>query len=379
MRTQNRFVPLVSLLSVLAIFYYDHAIRSIKNYDGNNSSINTMEYTETTHNNEDGDEFIKYTPGSAEKMIMENLDTLGFNKVNNPRTCFVYDPNATYPTLQASLTSYREELEAHTKAIQSFETIPNLMHNIKHSSAGTEHDICNSLRPHPDGILGLFPSKQLSLSSSGYVEPILPPMRHPGLCGDPSKHLSMDFLVHDFEAMCHKLKPTSKLVLIDIGASLDFHGRNQPIMWLLNLYEKMGFHFDHIFGFEVTDKDPKKVYGGLPEKYFSSYHWINVGVSKDKGDKLNPLRSIVKAFDEDDFIVVKLDIDTSSIEVPLVHQLLEESDIFSKLIDHFYFEHHVHLGELNQNWGRTMVGTVKESFELFSRLREAGIPAHSWV
>ena len=35
-------------------------------------------------------------------------------------------------------------------------------------------------------------------------------------------HLHSDF--HDFEAMCHKLKPTSKLVLIDMGASLDFVG-----------------------------------------------------------------------------------------------------------------------------------------------------------
>ena len=41
-------------------------------------------------------------------------------------------------------------------------------------------------------------------------------------------------------------------------------------------------------------------------------------------------------------------------------------------------EHHVHLGELKNSWGRSMNGTVGESLELFSNLRKKGIPAHYW-
>lgn len=45
--------------------------------------------------------------------------------------------------------------------------------------------------------------------------------------------------------------------------------------------------------------------------------------------------------------VVKLDIDTSSIKVLLVLQLLGVGDnIYSKLVDQFYYEHHVHMKEL---------------------------------
>ena len=165
-----------------------------------------------------------------------------------------------------------------------------------------------------------------------------------------------------------------------MGASLEFHHRGEnPALYLLDLYEKFGFRFDHIYGFEMSPTDPGTVFGKLlPEKYMPSYHWINVGVSSEEGHKLNPLHSILKAYGEDDFIVVKLDIDTGSIEVPLAKQLLEDKDgVYHKLVDQFYFEHHVHLGELADNWVE-MEGSIKDSFDLFYGLREKGIPAHFW-
>ena len=96
---------------------------------------------------------------------------------------------------------------------------------------------------------------------------------------------------------------------------------------------------------------------------------------------MNPLESILKKFDEDDFVVLKLDIDTPEIELPLARQLLEDKDgVYHKLIDQFYFEHHVHMAEAKQFWGqRFMNGTIKESLELFHGLRQKGIPAHFWV
>lgn len=162
---------------------------------------------------------------------------------------------------------------------------------------------------------------------------------------------------------------------------MDFHDDSvSPIVTLLKQYEKFGFVFDHIYGFEITQQDPKIVYEKLlPEEYIPSYHWINVGVSAKEDDKLNPLHSIVKELSEDDFVVVKLDIDsTSSVEVPLARELLEDKDgVYSKIVDQFYFEHHVHLGELQWIW-EPMNGTVGESLELFSNLRKKGIPAHFW-
>ena len=87
---------------------------------------------------------------------------------------------------------------------------------------------------------------------------------------------------------------------------------------------------------------------------------------------------LAENYNKDDFIVVKLDIDTSSIEIPLVYQLLQD-DRFVDLVDQFYFEHHVYLQELARSWGSSMNGTVSESLRLFQSVRRKGIGAHSWV
>ena len=100
-------------------------------------------------------------------------------------------------------------------------------------------------------------------------------------------------------------------------------------------------------------------------------------MSSEKEDKLNPLHSILKKFNEDDFIVIKLDIDTSHIEEPLALQLLEDESLHP-LVDQFYFEHHVLLKEI-PGWGRNIRSTIKDSMELFHGLRQKEIASHFWV
>ena len=93
---------------------------------------------------------------------------------------------------------------------------------------------------------------------------------------------------------------------------------------------------------------------------------------------MNPLYSIISQFSEDDLIIVKLDIDTADVEVPLAKTLLEDDSI-NKLVDHFYFEHHVFLYEMRAWWRRTMKGTVQDSFNLMNGLRKKGVASHFWV
>ena len=72
-----------------------------------------------------------------------------------------------------------------------------------------------------------------------------------------------------------------------------------------------------------------------------------------------------------------IDIDTHSIEQPMVELILND-ERFHKLIDCFYFEHHVLLRELAPYWTSSMVGTVEDSLKLFTTLRERGVAAHYW-
>jgi hypothetical protein len=79
----------------------------------------------------------------------------------------------------------------------------------------------------------MFPSKQLSSGTSfGWIEPLLPPMCHPNFFLKGHKHLmdmDMSYMVHDFAAMCRHLKTTSQMILVDIGASWEFHAdEKQP-------------------------------------------------------------------------------------------------------------------------------------------------------
>lgn len=230
-----------------------------------------------------------YVPATTEDYIMTHLDELGFNGEKElwGLGCKIYkSAEESNEETFNSLHAFKEDLKRYKKAIDEFNATKteDILHKIRHGNGEeSQNDICKAARPHPDGIQALFPSEQLSFAKSGYVEPLLTPLRNPSFCEDATKlKLDLDYIVHDFEAMCLQLKPSSKIVLIDMGASLAFHSSgNQPIMTLLDQFEKFGLKFDHIFAFEVTQQDPNKVYQQLlPEKYFSSYHWINTGEEK---------------------------------------------------------------------------------------------------
>lgn len=321
--------------------------------------------------------YDSYVPASTERYIVENAVQLGYDDPKeNAKTCTVWkDENAS--PIYNDLHAFSKELEEYNHRLNNFTTVPDLRLRIDDPA----QDVCQTVELHQDGLAALFPSGQLSFTSSGYVEPLLPPFRHPDFCFKKDEKTLMDlsYLVHDFGAMCRKLKRHSRIILIDMGASLRFHGgRSQPAIYLIDLFRKFGFPFDHIYAFEVTKTEPKVVFEKLPANLFAAYHWINVGVSSDPESSLNPLKMILDNYNEEDIIIVKLDIDTSKIEVPLAHQLLAD-DRYAKLVDQFYFEHHVRIKELVSNWKLSMQGSFKESLDLFSGLREKGIPAHSWV
>ena len=213
---------------------------------------------------------------------LQFAQNLGFDK-EWAKGCDIW--NNTEFEMYDNLISFRKGMDKHAEAIGQFEQIPDLLKSI---IANGNHDVCATAKPHPDGIKALFPSTSgsddsiLSMTKSGFMEPLFPPMRNPIFCmvDRPRFVLFMaEYLVHDFEAMCRKLKPSSKRVFIDLGASLVFTGkRTQPVITLLNLYEKFGFNFDHIYAFEQKLANPQEVYESiLPQKYFKSYHWINAG------------------------------------------------------------------------------------------------------
>ena len=75
----------------------------------------------------------------------------------------------------------------------------------------------------------------------------------------------------------------------------------------------------------------------------------------------------------------------AAIEERLVDQLLANEKGVADLIDDFYYEHHVSDSPmLHQGWAQCKscgrpTQTLAQSYDVFTRLRELGVRAHSWV
>ena len=99
------------------------------------------------------------------------------------------------------------------------------------------------------------------------------------------------------------------------------------------------------------------------------------------GAKHNPWRTLRAVATARDFVVIKIDIDNSTVEEPLASQLLADPTL-AGLVDELYFEHHVlHTPMWRYGWRSNTVTnhTLVHSYALFGKLRELGIRAHSWV
>ena len=325
---------------------------------------------------------VEYQPASSEQYVFEHTQELGlevtyraaiFNPFHIP-SCHIWTAQ-DIPDAQA-LAQYRLELAAYTEKVQQFTPLP---HDLRHElrQGFPREQVCRQVDLHLEEI---FKSQQLSKGAFGWTEPLLPPLRHPEFCFNGQHILNLQYMVHDWQQICKRLTPLSRTVFIDMGASLVFHGNSgdTPALYILETYQKFGIHFDHVYAFEITKQAPAKVFEKLPRDLLPSYHWINMGVESDPQGKLNPLRMLLEEYTEDDFVVIKLDIDTSLIEIPLAMQLLEDERL-NRIVDQFYFEHHVVQKELAWHWKTSMSGSIRESLELFAGLRKKGIASHFWV
>jgi len=338
------------------------------------------------------DEYKEYIPSKMEDYILTHMKELKLDAKapNLVTTCHLWKDPLSSP-IYDDLHTFRKDLEDYYKRVEAFQldhNITDIREHLKHrdndndnkeKAAAAKSEFCTHLEVAQDGLPSIFAKEQLSYTRAGWVEPLLPPMRHPNWCIDGTQTSlgSIDYLIHDFAHTCRQLKPTSRLVLFDMGASLMFSKKwPSPVLKLVDNFRKFGLPFDHIYAYEVTQQQPADVFIMLPLHMRAAFHWINVGVDSDPKSENNPFKLLLDNYHEDDLIIVKLDIDSSGIERTLANQLLGDERLLM-LIDHFYFEHHVNQAELAPYWGH-MQETVEESLTLFQELRKKGVASHYW-
>jgi hypothetical protein len=339
---------------------------------------------------------LEYKPSWSENYIVKHAKRLGYDRGSHWISgCAIWRNRQRAPTLHDKLHQFLDELNEYQELLSNL-PLPIIDHRqrLLHND-----NACNVFNLHPQGLPGIFASQELSWSSSaGYMEPLFPPFRHPdSVCPTSSTTTSNNnnkdtpfpfsrnlldrtYMVHDYAALCRKLHPHARTVLIDMGAALDFHaGEAPPALELYREYHRLGFHFDHIYGYERTPKNATQVYATLPMEFMAAFHWINTGVTTDPDSFAHPLYTILlQHFYEDDFVVIKLDIDTTQLEMELIQQIIQDPRLHRR-IDVLYFEHHVKIKELQRPWKSSASGSILSSMEIFQQLRQVGIAAHPWI
>jgi hypothetical protein len=219
---------------------------------------------------------------------------------------------------------------------------------------------------------------------SSPIEPLAGPLRHPRLCApgwrDPDV-IRRDWLVIDPWLPRLTLSNRHKRIYVDAGSSTWFGdavmGSSQ--VWFWSLFARWCAPFTSIHAWEKKVFAPERVFRHIPAMIRPNYHWYNIPATTGAEDGDNPLFHLLKVAVPQDYVLFKLDIDHNPTEEKIVDLMLANSTMLS-LIDEFFWEHHVVFPAMQRAWG--LLPDMKDqgtTIELLTKMRRAGVRAHSWV
>jgi hypothetical protein len=210
------------------------------------------------------------------------------------------------------------------------------------------------------------------------IEPFAGTGRHPNFCSQNKDGVNKDYMLVE-----RTLPQYRKAFFLDLGASLWSSGSGGASQsWFYEMYKKRGIKFDGFYAWEVSEHKPADVFAQIPGDVRAIYHWLNIPADPTPGADGNPFTMLKQVARPEDFVVIKIDIDNSKVELPFIDQILTDKSI-SSLIDELYFEHHYNMQPLTVGgWGTSgseSGQTMVDSAKIFLGLRQLGIRAHVWV
>jgi len=189
-----------------------------------------------------------------------------------------------------------------------------------------------------------------------------------------------------------------KRYFLDAGCSTF----DSSLNWFLCAYLQNGIDFDLIYGWEATLLEPKDFWERVPPRLAPFIHFFNIPITATNHTNTNnitshqhhhhhPATNVLQLIEEigkeEDFIAFKLDVDTTSVEIPIVLEILHSHEVIH-LIDEFFFELHFHCEYLmycgwdKKNTPKEYDGLVLDrshALLFFQTLRQQhGIRAHIW-
>ena len=169
----------------------------------------------------------------------------------------------------------------------------------------------------------------------------------------------------------------------DIGASLYNQGAGGASQkWFIENYNRsnIAIQFDNILLWEARKYNPARIFDQVPVEILPYYQYFNVPAITTSNNTKNPfniLKKVVKR--KTDYVMVKLDMDHPS-EFQFIEKILREPEL-QETIDEMFFEHHVAFRHaIRSGWrgNHDPTKTLGDSYNVFLKLREAGIRMHGW-
>ena len=246
-----------------------------------------------------------------------------------------------------------------------------------------------------------------------YVEPIEPlhgVARHPFAqvgCNHSvtyPRHVSLfDITYLVIHNQCGRPGPKPRSLLFDMGASVGFKGvpggvyatlpidggglaPSLPLFY--RIYADRCLEPDEVYAWEPNPQvRGADWWGELPARIRAKVRFYNDVV--DEGELAqaeapgpHPAQSFLEILgasaNPDDFVAVKVDIDTPFAELTIMEAIADRPEI-AALIDEIFFEYHFWFDGLEFGWLGNVQGDVDTAVGLMRRLRALGVRAHFWI
>lgn len=162
-------------------------------------------------------------------------------------------------------------------------------------------------------------------------------------------------------------------------------GKGPSIPLFYALYARGCILFDRIWAWEYAQHRPDAWWRDVPLEMREKLTFFNMGVRAEPPEAGAEQESVTGLLElsakPEDFVVVKVDIDNTAIELSIVRAILASEALLAR-VDEIYFEYHFTFDNLDFGWGgaRTTQGHgVDDALQLMHALRAKGVRAHFWI
>ena len=215
-----------------------------------------------------------------------------------------------------------------------------------------------------------------------YIEPLVSHLRFP-LVGCITSPQSIVFRGYIIPPPPSSFADRSiKKYYFDAGASSWSEGAGGPsLSYFYHMWLRHGIDFDEIHAFEMSTSKTDFV-ASLPDfvRNRTFYQQCSVSSSVEEHSQDHPFvpLQIAQVVSPNSYIFFKLDIDSPLVENGQIDYIMND---LNSSITEIAYEHHVSGNHIMAKYWGTLDNNVslRDSYDVFLRLRQKGIRAHSWI